>query len=112
MALNEIGYTGQPPVTGYGPGFFRVGNEVLRGALALMPDGARLWGGWDDHDFSGIDLLVVGCGADAMPLPIRFRETLEALDIGLEPMPTPAACRVYNLVLAEGRRVGLVALTV
>ena len=31
MALNEIGYTGQPPVTGYGPGFFRVGGRVIEG---------------------------------------------------------------------------------
>ena len=112
MRLTEIEFRDGLPVDGYGPGFFRVGGAVWRGAVAVTPDGVRIWGGWDDTVFPGIDVLLVGTGAAMAPLPPAFREALEGQGIGVEPMASASACRSYNMLLAEGRRVGLAALPV
>lgn len=46
MRLTEISYGTARPVEGYGPGFFRVGGHVLRGACLITPWDAGPWGGW------------------------------------------------------------------
>ena len=51
--------------------------------------------------------VFVGTGAEIAQLPAQFRETLEKAGLGLEPMSSPSACRTYNVLLSEGRRVGL-----
>jgi uncharacterized protein len=40
-------------------------------------------------------------------LPVGFRAVTNDVGLGVEPMPTPAACRTYNVLLSEGRRVGI-----
>ena len=36
MRLTEISYGSAQPIEGYGPGFFRIGSHVLRGAALIM----------------------------------------------------------------------------
>ena len=117
MRLNEVSYNGAEPVDGYGPGFFRVGGKVLEGASRLLPDGAASWGGWDDTDAliaaaSDIDVLLVGTGAEIAHPPAAFRTALEDAGIGVEVMASPQACRTYNVLLGEGRRIGAALLPV
>lgn len=112
MRLSEIDFETGTAVQGYGPGFFRIGGEIYEGAMAVMPKGIRSWGGFEDLEFRDIDVLLVGTGAELRPLPRAFRETLEARGIGADPMATPTACRSYNILLAEARRVGLAVLPV
>lgn len=112
MQLSEIDLSGQRPVDGYGPGFFRIAGDIHRGPLLLLPSGLRLWGGWEDMAARDIDVLLVGCGREITPLPKAFREAFDALGIGVEQMATPSACRSYNMLLAEGRRTGLAAFPV
>ena len=50
MQLNEIQYSGVIPVDGYGAGFFRIGGQVLEGAMIVAPDGARQWAGFEDAE--------------------------------------------------------------
>ena len=52
MEINEILFTGQPPVDAYGAGFFRIAGVVHEGALFLTNDGVRHWGGLDDLETS------------------------------------------------------------
>lgn len=111
MRINEVQFDDSQPVDGYGPGFFRIGEARLDGAIILMPSGATAWGGFDDAETilrhaDAIDVLLVGTGRDVAHLPKAFRQTLEAAGIGVEPMATPSACRTYNVLLSEGRRVG------
>ena len=40
------------------------------------------------------------------------RSALEQAGLGVEAMASPAACRTYNVLLSEGRRVGLALLPV
>ena len=41
-----------------------------------------------------------------------MREALEEAGLGVEVMASPAACRTYNVLLSEGRRVGLALIPV
>ena len=117
MRLTEISYGTAQPIAGYGPGFFRVGGHVLRGACLITPWDAGAWGGLDDLDaplslVGKIDVLLVGLGRDIAVVPKAFRAALEAQGIGVEPMNTPAACRTYNVLLGEWRRIAAALLPV
>jgi uncharacterized protein len=52
-----------------------------------------------------IEILVLGCGARFVPVPAQLRAALKADGIVVEAMATGSACRTYNLLLAENRRV-------
>ena len=117
MRLNEITYTDARPVDGYGPGFFRIGGEVVEGAVTVLPGGVASWGGFEDAApllaaAGEIDVLFVGTGAEIAQIPRPLRAALEGAGIGVEIMASPAACRTYNVLLAEGRRVGLALIPV
>ncbi len=117
MRLNEITYTDAKPVDGYGPGFFRVAGKVQEGNLLLSQSGVASWGGLDDVEallpLAGqIDVLFVGTGQEIRHLPAAVRTALEQAGIGVETMNSPSACRTYNVLLSEGRRVALAAVAV
>ena len=51
------------------------------------------------------DVLLLGTGViQRFPHPRMYRALTDA-GIGVECMDTPAACRTYNILVAEGRRV-------
>ena len=120
MRMTEIPMAGQRPVDGYGPGGFRVDGVWHDGSLLLMPSGIRpLDAVLSVESLSpvlaaaeALDVLLVGMGAEIAPLPRALRTALEAAGIGAEVMSTPSACRTYNVLLTEQRRVAaaLVAL--
>ncbi len=117
MRLIEISYGTAKPIESYGPGFFRVGGHVLRGACLVTPWNAGAWGGLDDTtgpvSLAGqIDVLFVGTGGEIAHLPETFRATLDAAGIAVEAMSSPAACRTYNVLLSEGRRIAVALLPV
>lgn len=117
MRLNEVEYDTGTPITGYGPGFFRVGGEVMQGAVLVLPGSLVAWGGFADLDAllavaDRVDVLFVGMGTEIAHAPEAFRVRLEEAGIGVEVMASPAACRTYNVLLGEGRRVGAALLPV
>ncbi len=117
MRLTEISYGTAKVIDGYGPGFFRVGGHVLHGACLITPWDAGLWGGLDDTEtplslVGQIDVLFVGMGKEIAHVPAAFRDTLETAGIGVEVMNSPAACRTYNVLLSEGRRIAAALLPV
>jgi uncharacterized protein len=117
MRLNEIAFDNARPVDGYGPGFFRIGGDVIDGPALVMPSGISSWGGYDDVQHlvdhaASYDVLFVGTGAEIAHVPPGFRKTLEDAGVGLDVMASPAACRTYNVLLSEGRRVALALIPV
>lgn len=117
MQISEVQFEGAVPITGYGPNFFRVGEEVIEGAALVAPGHAAPWGGPVDLDAilalaDQIDVLLMGTGAEIAHAPAQMRDTLEAAGIGVEVMASPAACRTYNILLGEGRRVAAALLPV
>ncbi|NOX73953.1 MAG: hypothetical protein GXP03_10155 [Alphaproteobacteria bacterium] len=110
MHLNEIEFEGLLPIDSYGPGFFRLGGVVHHGALILLPGQVQSWG--DPTDFTvflradrQFDVVFLGTGVDMIPLSQAHRQEFDKAGLGLEIMSTPTACRTYNMLLAEGRRV-------
>lgn len=117
MQLHEISFDAATPIDGYGAGFFRIGGQVIEGAVLVTAAGARVWGGFEDADpllalSEDIDVLFLGTGAETAHPPAALRQRLEAAGLGVEAMNSPAACRTYNVLLSEGRRVAVALLPV
>ncbi len=103
-------------VTGSGPGWVRVGTTEYRHNLVLLPE--RIVESWapdgfaalGEADFAGLldhapEMVLLGTGArQHFPHP-RLLQALAAARVGVEVMDTRAACRTFNILVAEGRRV-------
>ena len=117
MKLTEVRYSDVKPVDGYGPGFVRIGGQVFEGMVLTGVTGTSQWGGYEDAAallaLAGqVDVLLVGTGGEIAHIPAGLRRTIEAAGIGVEVMNSPAACRTYNVLLNEGRRVALALIPV
>lgn len=117
MRVTEVNFDGAVPIDGYGPGFFRVGQQVIEGAVLVTQDRARQWGGVEDIAalealVGQVDVIFLGMGTDIAHAPLELRQRLEAVGLGVEVMSSPAACRTYNVLLSEGRRVAAAVLPV
>jgi len=120
MRMNEIDYEAQPPIDGYGPGGFRIAGEWHDGALVVLPSGTQRF----DGDLTGVvietvtaekdalDVVLVGMGGEIAPVPKALRAALDSAEVGVEAMSTPSACRTFNVLLTEGRRVAAILLPV
>jgi uncharacterized protein len=112
MRLTEIDFGAARPIEGYGPGFFRIGGAVHEAPVLIAPGHVAPWGGFEDIDpllaLAGqIDVLFIGTGAEIAPIPPALRDRLEDAGIGVEIMASPPACRTYNVLLSEARRVAV-----
>lgn len=103
-------------VTGSGPGWVRVNADEYRDNLVLTPDAVHTGavpGGFDalaERDFAALldyqpEIVLFGTGvAQRFPHP-RITRALTDAGVGIEVMDTPAACRTFNILTGEGRRV-------
>ena len=103
-------------VTGTGPGWVRVGQTEYRDSIVLLPDAVvQGWApnGFDDlgePDYASLlsytpEMVLLGTGAvQRFPHP-RLLQSLAAARVGVEVMDTRAACRTFNILVAEDRRV-------
>lgn len=110
MQFDEVEFPSAPPVDGYGPGFFRIGGRIVSGPVAVLPGGASEWRDPDDSSAflaaqDAVDLVLIGTGAEFASASEAFARPLESAGISVESMATPTACRTYNVLLSEGRRV-------
>jgi uncharacterized protein len=115
VRLTEIDFGAAQPIEGYGPGFFRIGGVAHPAPVLIAPGHVVPWGGFDDPApllaLAGqVDVVFIGTGPQIAPLPRTLREALEAAGIGAEPMASATACRTYNVLLSEGRRVAVALL--
>ena len=117
MQFHEVKYDKAQPVDSYGPGFFRIAGAVIQGGVLVTEDTAISWSGPDDIApllaLAGkIDVLLYGTGADPAHPPAALQAALEEVGIGIEAMGSAPACRTYNVLVSEGRRIALAALPV
>jgi uncharacterized protein len=110
MELEPVEFREGAPIDGYGPGFFRVGGTRHEGPMWLTPFARSLWSPWEPAPIlaarEDIDLVLVGTGPEMAHIPEAFRTPLEEAGIGIETMASAQACRTYNVLLGEGRRIG------
>ena len=103
-------------ITAYGEDWIEVDRMRHHGALVLMPEqGVRPWPAAQfealtSEHFDGLielrpDVVLLGTGARLrFPHP-RLVAGLARIRVGVEAMDTAAACRTYNVLAGEGRRV-------
>lgn len=87
-------------------------------SLVVLPEVAPvLWrptsfDGLTEEDFAQIDatlpdVVIVGTGARQRFVHPRLTASLTSRRVGVECMDNQAACRTYNILMAEGRKVAL-----
>ncbi len=115
---------GRQVIQGYGGGGFRVGGETYRGSIVVFPTATLAWpvAALDQltpGSFAPVTaaepqvrILLIGCGAEVAPLPAEIRHSLEEHGIAAEIMDTGAACRTFNVLLAEDRAVAAALIAV
>ncbi|HUS54432.1 MAG TPA: MTH938/NDUFAF3 family protein [Thermohalobaculum sp.] len=120
MRMVEINLEGRRPVDAYGPGGFRIDGVWHTGSVILTPGGLHGFEGPVDLESlgpviaqaGGLDVVLIGQGAEIAALARPLRVALEEAGIGVEIMSTASACRTYNVLLAEDRRVAAVLVAV
>lgn len=101
-------------ITAYDDASITVGGIVLRHSFLLFPEGIlaehepQSFDELNEQHFARVlaikpELFLIGSGREQKQLTPRLRYFLESKNIGVECMNTPAACRSYTVLLAEGR---------
>ena len=99
---------------------FKIGEKLVEHPIILHPRGAMDWQLENEPDIQqqdllplldlGVELVIIGTGrTQIFPDFSVTRPILEA-NLGLEIMDTPAACRTYNLLLGDDRKVAVALL--
>jgi uncharacterized protein len=110
---------GRQLVEAYGDGGFKVSGTAYRGAVLVFPGRTLAWSADTFADLTldhfaavieagkagEVSLMLLGCGPRMAMLPASLRQALRAAGVVTEVMDTGAACRTYNVLLAEGRQV-------
>lgn len=102
--------------SGYGDGFVAVNGVRHEVSLVVMPE--RIISPWDAPDFDalapahfeflsglGAEVVLLGTGARLRFPPLSLQRIFLQSGTGLETMDAMAACRTYNILAAEGRKV-------
>lgn len=113
-----------PAIDGYGGGGFVINGARHDGSVLIVDDGVHAWApttlaALTKADFAEafahraeVEFVLLGVGMRMAPPPRALREAFQAAQLGLEVMDTPAACRLYNLLASEGRRIAAALLAV
>ena len=115
MKLHASPAGGANTITGYGEGYVAVNGERRDSPLVVMPDRVE---SWDATVFDaltaehfaflktlGVEIVLLGTGPrQRFPHP-KLTAALAQAGIGLEVMDLQAACRTYNILVAEERKV-------
>ncbi len=110
----------RPRIQSYGAGGFLISGVRWRGAVLVRADGVATVAATGPEALTPelltslaleeLDLLLLGTGARFVPPSPALTALLRARGIAVEAMTTPAACRTFNLLLAEERRVAALLL--
>ena len=102
-------------IESYGAGGFRVSGASYEGAILVLPQSTQSLPAGALADISaavlapavaaGVRILLLGCGRHMLPIPASLRDELRGHGIVIDAMDTGAACRTYNVLLAEDRPV-------
>ncbi len=124
MDVRPLEVPGRQIIQSYGEGRFRIAGTVHAGSVLVWPERAEAWsvieaGAIEIDSLSALaqakevtEILLVGCGARFLPVPAGLGETLREYGMVLEWMDTGAACRTFNVLLAEDRRVAAALIAV
>ncbi|HXZ97440.1 MAG TPA: Mth938-like domain-containing protein [Burkholderiales bacterium] len=115
MKLHLAAATTENRFTGYGRGYVMVNNVRHEKNIVVLPERVMQWNvtafetlsTQDFEDLANLapEIVLLGTGSSLrFPHP-ALSQALASARIGLEVMNTPAACRTYNILMEEGRKV-------
>jgi uncharacterized protein len=101
--------------SGYGPGYVAINGVRHDKGVVVTPEKVTQWTVNDFEALTAADfgfvaelkpeIVILGTGAtQRFPLP-ELARSLAAIGVGVEVMDSRAACRTYNILAAEGRKV-------
>jgi uncharacterized protein len=116
MEIRPVITPGKPYIERYGPGGFKINGTIFTGAVLILPDGAQAWAVSamaevtpeslkPAAEHGGVEILLLGSGQRMQLVPRTLRQALKGVGISIDAMDTGAACRTYNVLVAEERRV-------
>ncbi|MDF1721869.1 MAG: MTH938/NDUFAF3 family protein [Minwuia sp.] len=115
---------GRQVVEAYGGAGFRITRQRHDGSVLVFPVETLAWPVGSISDLTSvhlqpildraadIEVLLLGCGASIAFLKPDLRALLKEQGIVVDLMDTGAACRTYNVLLAEDRRVAAALIAV
>ena len=101
----------QKIIQSYGAGFFRVNGVVYRHPILVTDRDVCEWGGLKSgfDQFTqladAVDILLIGEGMTSKPMPPSERKKFQNIGVAVDVMDTASACRTFNVLTSEGRRV-------
>jgi len=115
VKLHQAGALTVNSFTGYGEHYVMVNGRRYESSLVVLPGQVLDWkvksfDALTMEDFSilqglGVEIVLLGSGArQRFPHP-RLTAALARAGIGVEVMDVQAACRTYNILVAEERKV-------
>lgn len=118
MDVTPLVKEGAQIIQGYADGGFRVSGQTYDGAIFVFQDKTLEWNAQADvkalseGDFtaltdmaSDIDVVLLGTGKALVFPDMMLKKALKDKGLQVEAMDSGAACRTYNVLMAEGRRV-------
>ncbi|EKE75600.1 Mth938-like domain-containing protein [Oceanibaculum indicum] len=116
---------GRQLIESYGAGRFKITGTVHEGSVLVFPDRVLDWpvtdfqsideaslSAFTASDTPEVDILLIGCGAQMRFVPPALRQALRDAGIVIDAMDTGAACRTYNVLMSEDRRVAAALIAV
>jgi len=115
--VNPAPGSGRQVVQSYRGGRFRISGNTFEGAVIVLPERVLTWPVADLSAVGletlgpviatepGIEILLLGTGARMQPVSPGLRVALRTHGIVVDAMGTGAACRTFNVLVAEDRRV-------
>lgn len=98
----------QMVIQSYGPQGFKISGTQYDHHVIVFPERVVSWDGDVDNLIrykNDIDVALVGTGTTLKLLPRERRLALKNEGLHIEMMDTGAACRTYNALMADGRRI-------
>ena len=121
MKLQLTPNAGLQLFSGYGAGYVAVNHVRFEKCVVVTPQAVTEWAVTDFERITGADfgfiadlkpeIVLFGTGPrQRFPQPGLAR-ALAATGVGVEIMDSRAACRTYNILASEGRKVAAAVLT-
>ena len=120
MDITPLIQVGKQLIQSYGDGVIQIAEQRYQEPVLVTSDRTFLFSAVDMaglslENFADLEivdprpeLVLFGCGASIQPLATEIRIGLKERGMVTELMPTGAACRTFNVLLSEQRRVAAV----
>lgn len=118
MDVTPLIPAGRQIIQSYGQAGFKINGALHEGAVIVLPEKAWDWSA--DRDFTALeesdfddlaaradelDVVLLGTGATQQFFSPKLKAILKEKGLMVEAMDSGAACRTYNVLMGEGRRV-------